>query len=641
MSFLLSYFSYQNQNIPSTETNQSLSEMNSLQNTTDKHINMENYIKDTVDERDHEINCGEEKTNEKDCESIENTGIIDSVGKNEFHSSTSIEHMHLDVNNNSIDSNMVQVKEQEKIDSIKINANSTWEMLDEYLSEKGDSLSEKVDSDFIFPCQYNTLKNWDTIDYYTQQTTVQKKICKSTADDESSFLSFNRVETKDQAVQSENADKYIENDKGSFIETTVKNTFRQPKDTFTQPEDRNQENKNYKNSCPVVFVHDFFKEECIVEHYCKNLCANKNINFISTNINPLGSSYDRAIQLFHEIKGEICYFGKNKRYNQNVIDHSADIYGKYPQWDESNPVIFLCLGYGGNTVRELIYLLISREIPKFENTDSRCVSLRNEKYYNTNQNWVNSVITISSPLAGITKSKELNQSFLNNSFMQFVYFKYIGFANIVSSKSNTLKRLFSIDRMQYLDLNLKDSFFLSLNTFNEKFSENNCFHELDTLNCVHQYFSRYSKVFSRTKVPILQIVLNCDSCFYNQNQNENQNDSFVQNCTWDELYYEMNKVYNTVKTYIPDYKVDYESMIAHNGTSSCFSQKFFYGVNPQQRKLKKISEFEANENEDCIYYVSEKLEHDDVTSFPTSDMTYYDKCFTIYNLCFSITQLFE
>jgi hypothetical protein len=636
MSFLLSYFSYNNQNISSTETNQSLSEMNSLETTTDKHINMENYIKDTADERGQEINCSEEKTNEKDCKSIENTGITESVGQNECDSSTFIKHTHLNVNNHSIDSNTIQVNERDKIDSIKINADSTWEMLDEYLSEKGDTLSvsEKGDSDFIFPCQYNTLKNWDTIDYYTQQTTVQKKICKSTADDESSFLSFNRVETKDQAVQSENDDKYIENDKGSFNKTTVKNTFR-------QPGERKQENINYKNTCPVVFVQDFFKEECIVEHYCKNLCADKNINFISTNINPLGSSYDRAVQLFHEIKGEICYFGRNKRYNQNVIDHTADIYGKYPQWDDSNPVIFLCVGYGGNTVRELIYLLVSQSIPKFQSTGARCVSLRNEKYYNTNQNWVNSVITISSPLAGVTKSKELNQSFLNNSFMQFVYFKYIGFANIVASKSNTLKKLFSIDRMQYLDLNLKDSFFLNLNTFNEKFSENNCFYELDTLNCVHQYFSRYSEVFSKTKVPVLQIVLNYDSFFYDQNQNQNQNDTFVQNCKWDELYYENKNIYNTVNTYIPDCKIDHDSMIAHNGISSCFSQKFFYGVNPQQRIVKKLSDFEADENEDCVYYVYEKLEHDDVTSFPTSDMTYYDKCFTIYNLCFSITQLFE
>ncbi len=76
MSFLLSYFTYPNNNISSSETNQSISKMN-LKNADG------DLLKDVESAPCQNINCYSENINENNVKSIENTEKVNGEEKQE------------------------------------------------------------------------------------------------------------------------------------------------------------------------------------------------------------------------------------------------------------------------------------------------------------------------------------------------------------------------------------------------------------------------------------------------------------------------------------------------------------------------------------------------------------------------------
>jgi len=308
------------------------------------------------------------------------------------------------------------------------------------------------------------------------------------------------------------------------------------------------ETNRLRKDIPIVLVDGYFANDCYIfdmlenydnykinnfdtNEYYKNLNENvynyfKNksncTRVIRVSLNPYGSNYDRAIQLFHEIKGEICYFGK-KRNNESKkleYDSSICIEGKYKEWNDQFPVHFVCFSMGGNTVRELMYLLENKKIPKFDN-----VSNEKQVYYDTNQNWIKSIITIASPLGGSSFYRELKDECVNNDLLSLkLVFPIIGWSLLLCKRSNTLQKLFMLDRCMYWNLSIQDSLFFSFDKLEKHLGNETAFHDISYSNCIAEINKINNFFKNKIKIPVLNIVLknnemNLHKQFYNYGEN--------------------------------------------------------------------------------------------------------------------------
>lgn len=335
---------------------------------------------------------------------------------------------------------------------------------------------------------------------------------------------------------------------------------------------------------PIIFVQDIINSQNIIKDYLQDLsiCDSR---IIFADVNPLGSVYDRAIQLFHEIKGEICYFGKNCLRQISDIDKTSSMYGKFPQWSEICPVHFICLGYGGNTVRELLYLLKSKKIPKFDNTEN----YGRESFYETSEKWISSIVTIASPLCGVDTSKDdwnyyLTKNLIHNSMA----IKYVGWSIILSRKSNSLQEYLSTKKLQYWNLPTKHCIFLSENQLQYCLNNNTCFTDLSINNCKYTYHNIYKSIFSDCKVPVLKIVVNDNKCNL--------------------------------------------SSIEQGSFNTFFSQRFFYGENINEKKIDDVKQFNKYEFEDAYILLDECITNYDVLDSPIFDEHYLRKSYIIHKI---------
>jgi hypothetical protein len=332
----------------------------------------------------------------------------------------------------------------------------------------------------------------------------------------------------------------------------------------------NNSNQLNQVKIPIIFVQDIFNNQNIVKDYLQDLDS----RIIFADVNPLGSVYDRAIQLFHEIKGEICYFGKNCLRS---VDRTTSIYGKFPQWSEIFPVHFICLGYGGNTVRELLYLLKSKKIPKFDNTEN----YGKDSFYETSEKWISSIVTIASPLCGIDiYNNDWNYYLTKNMIHNSMAIKYVGWSILLSRKSNSLQEYLSTKKLQYWNLPAKECIFLSEDALQHYLNNNTCFTDLKNIN--------FKSILCDCKVPVLKIVLNDNKC----------NLSFMEKGN-----------FNTF-----------------------FSHRFFYGENTDEKKIDDVKQFNKYEFQDSYIVLDESISIYDILDSPTFDEYYLRKSYIIHKI---------
>lgn len=112
---------------------------------------------------------------------------------------------------------------------------------------------------------------------------------------------------------------------------------------------------------------------------------NENIQLVFPKVSCMGSSHDRACEIFAFIKGRVVDYGKkhSKTFDHSRFGEDFSKKGCFPEWSSKNPVHLIGHSFGGNTARMLAYLL---SIDQFES--------------NTDSHWVKSISTISSPLQG-------------------------------------------------------------------------------------------------------------------------------------------------------------------------------------------------------------------------------------------------
>lgn len=115
---------------------------------------------------------------------------------------------------------------------------------------------------------------------------------------------------------------------------------------------------------------------------------------------PFSSNWDRAVELFYQIKGGCVDYGQMHANNAGHLRKPEDYYhngrtcfpGLYPQWDASHPVHLISHSMGGQTARMLVQMLAANGAPSNPSLFPYAVSA----------SWVKSVTTISTPNDGTT-----------------------------------------------------------------------------------------------------------------------------------------------------------------------------------------------------------------------------------------------
>ncbi len=122
------------------------------------------------------------------------------------------------------------------------------------------------------------------------------------------------------------------------------------------------------NDYPIVLVHGFMgwgEDEMGGYSYWggKNdyikMMREKGFNIIETSVGPVSSNWERAIELYYQLKGGQVDYGKLHSEKFKIIQKPKEKFykGKYPKWSEEYPIHIIGHSMGGQTARMLDYLL--------------------------------------------------------------------------------------------------------------------------------------------------------------------------------------------------------------------------------------------------------------------------------------------
>ncbi|BBM81980.1 esterase/lipase family protein [Candidatus Uabimicrobium amorphum] len=149
------------------------------------------------------------------------------------------------------------------------------------------------------------------------------------------------------------------------------------------------------NNYPIVLVHGFTgwgPDELLGYKYwggtaldIEKYLNKKNYRVETATVGPISSNHDRACELFYQIKGGTVDYGADHCKAYNHDRKGRNFKALYSEWSEENPVHLVGHSMGGQTSRLLVELLA-------------------KDYFGigTNEKWVKSVTTISTPHNGTT-----------------------------------------------------------------------------------------------------------------------------------------------------------------------------------------------------------------------------------------------
>ena len=164
-----------------------------------------------------------------------------------------------------------------------------------------------------------------------------------------------------------------------------------------------------QNQHPIILVHGFMgwgRDEMGSYRYwggkndIENELTKNGFEVYTSNVGPVSSNWDRAVELFYQIKGGQVDYGRGHSKSFGLIQKpKGKVYkGIYPQWDEANPIHFIGHSTGGQTIRMLDYLL------RTSIADERNIKEKSDLLGNVHNNWIKSITGISAPHNGTTLS---------------------------------------------------------------------------------------------------------------------------------------------------------------------------------------------------------------------------------------------
>jgi len=203
------------------------------------------------------------------------------------------------------------------------------------------------------------------------------------------------------------------------------------------------------NNYPVILVHGFAgfgRTEMLGYKYWgglndlqTQLQAKYSDQLVATAVvGPFSSNWDRAVELFYQIKGGCVDYGMlhanaagHLRKPEAVYHNGRSCYpGLYPQWDANHPVHMITHSMGGQTSRMLVQLLAANGAPSNPSLFP----------YAVNANWVKSVTTISTPNDGTTLAYRITD------WVPFVQQLVLGIAGIADATGATQIYDFKLDQ---------------------------------------------------------------------------------------------------------------------------------------------------------------------------------------------------
>ncbi len=190
---------------------------------------------------------------------------------------------------------------------------------------------------------------------------------------------------------------------------------------------------NAENRHPIVLVHGFLgwgPEEMNGYSYWGGLhdleehLESLGFTVFTVSIGPVSSNWERAIEVFYQIKGGQVDYGEDHSKAWGIIQKpEKKVYpGLYPEWDDEHPVHLIGHSMGGQTIRMLAYQL-NRVIYADSSTGIR---ERGDLLGRENQNWITSITTIGTPHNGTTLTDIAKRSV---SFLQY----FVGLAAAAGS----------------------------------------------------------------------------------------------------------------------------------------------------------------------------------------------------------------
>lgn len=171
-----------------------------------------------------------------------------------------------------------------------------------------------------------------------------------------------------------------------------------------------------ENKYPIILVHGFMgwgNDEMAGYKYWggkndfEEYLRQQGFEVYTTSVGPVSSNWDRAVELFYQIKGGQVDYGQghSEKYGLQQKPTEKNVPGLYPQWDHDHPVHIIGHSMGGQTARMLQYLL---ENVIYQDQEEYVPETNLLMGY-VHTGWIHSITSISTPHNGTTLSDIITQ----------------------------------------------------------------------------------------------------------------------------------------------------------------------------------------------------------------------------------------
>ena len=164
-----------------------------------------------------------------------------------------------------------------------------------------------------------------------------------------------------------------------------------------------------QNNFPIVLIHGFMgwgPDEMGDYNYwggkddLVSLLEEQGHVVFELSVGPVSSNWERAIEVYYQLKGGQIDYGKRHANRYNIIQKPKDKYYEalYSKWSNKNPVHIIAHSMGGQTARMLNYLLTQ----EFYQDDGNEVRESSLLLGQSQEGLIKSITTIATPHDGTT-----------------------------------------------------------------------------------------------------------------------------------------------------------------------------------------------------------------------------------------------